>query len=146
MKIRLYKTEIMYYYAKSNLQSSVDLHGAWKISFIQLLLVKSQEKDRKGHSYLWSTECDIGSKAELWYLQSCKHKQSFLWRQILNLFHALHFTIDEAIEMKKLAGYYEAPLGKRARARESAVVSLKASLHKGDFTPSLNMELELLLH
>lgn len=46
--------------------------------------------------------------------------------------------------MKKLVGYYEAPLGERARARarESAVVSLIASLHKGYFTPSLSMELE----
>lgn len=64
----------------------------------------------------------------------------------MNLFHALQFITDQAIEMKKLVGYYEAPLGERARARESAVVSLIASLHKGYFTPSLSMELEPLLH
>lgn len=32
--------------------------------------------------------------------------------EILNLFHAFHFTTDQAIEMKKLASYHEAPLGK----------------------------------
>lgn len=116
MKIGLCKTRnnrIMFCYTKKQLQSSMDLHCGLKVPFYRVIIsnITRHMKKKEKSVHVSSATCEpqrsvikprtaaIASELPTQLHRQCPH--ILFWRKgILHLFHALHLTIDRAIEIK----------------------------------------------